>query len=303
MENWKNPPLVMSGLVLGLAALGNLLGAYWLPFRFVLGSIALLLYLILIFGMIRHPKEVKKQLYQPLVASVFPTFFMSGMLFATYLQQLLGLDFLARALWWLSFLGNGGLILFFFWNFTWHFRWEFVFPSWSVLYVGIAVSGLTASVSGAYEIGQFVFWYGLVATIVVLPFMAIRAYRIGLPEAIKPNISTFCAPVSLLLASYINTFPQQIDFRVVWILLLVSQMLYVFVLCQVPNLLRRPFNPGFSAFTFPFVISATSLKLSVTTLKLPFPYLFGVGVETGVATLLVCYVFWQYLLYLRQKAT
>lgn len=301
MENWKKPPLVMAGLVLGLAALGNLLGGYLPPLRWLLGGLAFCLYLLLIIGMIRHPEDVKQQLHQPLVASVFPTFFMSGMVFATYLQQLLGLDFLARAIWWLSLLGNSGLIVFFFWNFTWRFCWEFVFPSWSVLYVGIAVAGLTASVTEVYSIGQFIFWYGLIATVCVLPLMAVRAYRIGLPEATRPNISTFCAPASLLLASYLNTFPISMDTVLVWLLLVASQILYLFVLLQFPKLLDRPFNPGFSAFTFPFVISATSLKLALSYLGISSIWQFLVWFEVGVATCLVLYVLTQYLRFLKQN--
>lgn len=51
-------------------------------------------------------------------------------------------------------------------------------------------------------------------------------------------------------------------------LLVVSQILYAFVAYQLPKLLKRTFNPGFSAFTFPFVISATSLKLAFAYLEL-----------------------------------
>ncbi len=112
----------MAGLVLGLFALGNLLGGYWLPLRWILGFLAFSLYVLLIAGILHHQKEAKEQLQQPLVASVFPTFFMSGMLLSTYLQQLLDWTLLASGLWCLAFLGNVGLIVYFFLRFTWRFR-------------------------------------------------------------------------------------------------------------------------------------------------------------------------------------
>ncbi|MDU3125209.1 MAG: hypothetical protein E6703_05335, partial [Finegoldia magna] len=43
-------------------------------------------------------------------------------------------------------------------------------------------------------------------------------------------------------------------------LIVFGQILYFFILYQLPSLLRRPFSAGFSAFTFPLVISATALK-------------------------------------------
>lgn len=93
--------------------------------------------------------------------------------------------------------------------------------------------------------------------------MATKAYRIGLADAAMPNISTFCAPLSLLSASYLAAFSKPQEGMVLF-LLISSQVLYAFVVLQLPRLLNRPFNPGFSAFTFPFVISATSLKMALT---------------------------------------
>lgn len=49
-----------------------------------------------------------------------------------------------------------------------------LFPSWSVLYVGIGVASLTAPISGQFTIGKIVFWYGFIATLVLLPFLFIR---------------------------------------------------------------------------------------------------------------------------------
>lgn len=308
MKAVKNPPLVMSGLSLGLFALGNLLELYHPALRYLLGIAAIFIYLLLIIGILRNLPQAKEQLQQPLVASVFPTFFMSGMLLAGYIQIFSGLGTWVSAVsilvWWLAFLGNAWLILYFTITFVLHFSWDYVFPSWSVLYVGIAVATLTAPISGQYLLGQIIFWICLILTLLVLPFMTIKSYRIGLPESAKPNISTFCAPLSLLLAGYLKTFPdgQSPNTSIVWLLLFASQLLYIFVVIQLPVLLKRDFNPGFSAFTFPFVISITSLRSAGLYLNIQHP-LFHVLVklEEVLAIVLVFFVLIHYLSFLFQN--
>lgn len=301
MKNFHRPPLVMSGLVLGLLALGNLLVAYFPYLRPILAALAISLYLLLIISCLRFPRQQLPQLRQPLVASVFPTFFMAGMLLASYLQGW-QLPVLAQPLWWLSFMGNVLLILYFTWRFVLPFSWDHVFPSWSVLYVGIAMAGLTAPVTGQESLGQLIFWVGLVLTVLVLPLMAYKTYVIKLADPIQSNISTFCAPLSLLLATYLTTFDKP-QAGLVLALLISSQALYLFVLGQLLHLANRPFNPGFSAFTFPFVISATSFKLASQFLGLTSPvWQVAVNLEIFLAMILLVFVSHGYLKHLLAPA-
>ena len=64
----KEPSLVQAGLVLGLLALGNLVGDVSQLLRYLLASLALLFFLHLVMGMLTHTKQVKEQLGQALVA-------------------------------------------------------------------------------------------------------------------------------------------------------------------------------------------------------------------------------------------
>ncbi|WMB28843.1 TDT family transporter [Streptococcus didelphis] len=296
---FKRPPLVMSGLVLGILSLGNLLGNYSLLLNNILLIVASLFYVYLLAGMVRHPYQVLEELKSPLVASVFPTFFMAGMLFSARLIKDLSFE-LGHFLWLIFFLGNCCLILYYLIRFLIPFSWNHVFPSWSVLFVGIAVAALTAPFSQHVKIGQFIFFACLILTFLVLPFMTYKAYFIGLESSLKPNISTFCAPLSLLLASYLAAFPAP-DSRLVIFLTLTSQLLYFFVLFQLPVLIKRDFNPGFAAFTFPFVISATSLKGALTYLGLSKGFVLLLIFEILVATLLVVYVTYLYGTFLIRK--
>ncbi|VGQ18138.1 TDT family transporter [Streptococcus pyogenes] len=301
MKHPKNPPLVMSGLALGTLSFGNLLATYVSIFNYLGILAALFIYGILLVGMVRNLNDTKMQLRQPLIASVFPTFFMTGMLLSSLFLKVTGGCWLGFLTWWLFFLGNLVLIAYYQYRFVFSFSWDNVFPSWSVLFVGIAMAALTAPASRQFLLGQVIFWVCLLLTAVILPFMAKKTYGIGLGQAVMPNISTFCAPLSLLSASYLATFPRP-QVGMVIFLLVSSQLLYAFVVVQLPRLLNRPFNPGFSAFTFPFVISATSLKMTLSFLGWQ-----GLGWqvlllgEVLLATALVTYVYGAYLRFLFQN--
>lgn len=164
-------------------------------------------------------------------------------------------------------------------------------------YIGVA--SLTAPISGQFTIGKIVFWYGFIATLVLLPFLFIKAYKIGLPSAVKPNITTICAPMSLITAGYVNSFVSP-NRGLLLLLIVMAQFLYFFILFQVPKLLIGDFTPGFSAFTFPLVISATSLKLSIQHLSLPVDIQGLVHFEIGTTTLIVMIVMVRYIFFLRR---
>ncbi|MGT2844160.1 TDT family transporter [Streptococcus hongkongensis] len=299
MKNLKKPPLLMAGLVLGMLALGNLLGHYSNSLKYGLAGFAFIFYLILIIGIVRNLKQTKVELQSPIIASVFPTFFMAGMLFSSFVilnWQVM----VAQLFWWLFFIGNLTLMAYYIWTFVIRFKWQSVFPSWTVLFVGVAMAGLTAPASHQYQIGQLIFWVCLVFTVAIFPVISKKVYKMGLPEANMPNISTFCAPLSLLLAAYLVTFPTP-NHNMVIILTVSSQMVYLFVLVQLPKLINRPFNPGFSAFTFPYVISATSLKMSLGFLGLENSWKLLVHIEVAVATVLVVTVTALYIRFLAKK--
>ena len=74
METVKKIPLPMTGLILGVAALGNLVQSYGDVFRNILGLIAGLLLILLIAKLVAYPQQVKEELANPVVASVFPLY-------------------------------------------------------------------------------------------------------------------------------------------------------------------------------------------------------------------------------------
>ena len=293
----KEPLLVQAGLVLGLLALGNLVGDVSQFLRYLLASLALLFFLHLVMGMLTYTKQVKEQLGQALVASVFPTFFMQGMVASTYLASwtFLGnfVRISAQVLWWMSFGGLVFLMVYYILAFVFPFKWENVFPAWTVLFVGIGVAPLTIAVPQQLFFGQLVFWYGLLATLLVLPIVLYKTYKIGLVENVRPNTTTICAPISLMTAAYVATFSQP-NPVLLSLLLISGQCFYAFILWQLPRLIKRPFSAGFSAFTFPLVISAVALKQSLNALNLGLAGQILLTFEVLIALLVVLYITFLY---------
>lgn len=293
----KELPLVTSGLILGLLSLGNLLSNYSNIYRYVLGFLGIFLFIWLNVSIFVN-KSLKTQLTNPLVASVFTTFFMSGQIISSYILifSKLGdwVENIAIIIWWLYFLGNMVYMLYFTKKYIFNFKICQLYPSWSVLYIGILVSGFMINLTKQFFIEKIIFYYGLIATIILLPVIFYRIYFLKLREHEFPNIAIVCAALSLLLADYITVFDQK-NFLFIKLLLVLSQLVYIFVLIQLPKLLNRKFNPGFAAFTFPMVVSALSFKLSLRIIVLPNYFIYFGHLEAIIATLIVSYVFFRYI--------
>jgi tellurite resistance protein TehA-like permease len=123
------------------------------------------------------------------------------------------------------------------------------------------------------------------------------------PDAAKPTIAILAAPASLSLVSYLHIEPEPSVFLcsvLLGVALLMSALIYL----AFPRLLRLPFSPGFSAYTFPTAIGATALYTLAAYLE-NYPALSGYsgqlrllgGIELAVAVAVIGYVCLRYLLY------
>lgn len=305
MMKLQKAPLATSGLILGLLGLGNLLKDISLILNAICGILAILIWLHLLYSMFHNFNHVKDQLNNPLVASVFTTFFMSGFLVTTYLNTFFSnvtvINQFIIPLWVVCLIGMLIHMTIFSMKYLKRFTLENVYPSWTVLYIGIAIAGLTAPVSGYYIIGKASVIYGFLATCIVLPIVFKRLKAYPLQRSIKPNTSTICAPFSLVAAAYVLTFPNANSYIII-IFLVLSQFFYFYIVLQLPQLLKAPFSPVFSAFTFPLVISATALKNSMSVLAFPEIWEWLLLFEMLLATLIVFRVLFGYMHFFLKQA-
>lgn len=251
-------PYPMAGLMLALASTGNLVMSYGTNYRYFFGILSSLLFILLVAKIITDPQSIKEGLSNPVVASVMPTFSMGVMILSTYLEPFT--SNLAYYIWLAGIAIHMILIITFSAKYIAKFNIKGVFPSYFVVYVGIVVASVTAPVFDKAEMGQLIFWFGLISYLILLPIVIYRYVKVqGIPEAALPTLNIFAAPSSLLLAGYLNSFSVKNTFIIYLLVSLMIAML-VFVVIKLPKLLKLPFYPSYSAFTFPFVITAIAVK-------------------------------------------
>ncbi|WP_425489240.1 TDT family transporter [Alkalicella caledoniensis] len=248
----------MCGLMLALASTGNLVMSYGDVYRYVFGVLSSILLLLLVFKALLFPKTIAEGFSNPVIASVMPTFSMGVMIISTYLKAYFPI--FSYILWLSAIVLHIILIGVFSTKYLFNFNMKGLFPSYFVVYVGIVVASVTAPVYGKLFIGQSLFWFGLASYLILLPFVLYRVFIVkGIPEPALPTITILAAPAGLLLAGYLNSFSIK-NVYIVNSLLCISIIMLVLVAVKLPRLLKLPFYPSFSAFTFPFVITSIALK-------------------------------------------
>jgi len=293
-------PLPISGLILGLAALGNLLQSYGEVFRIILGAIAGILLILFMAKLVIFRRQVKESLHNPIVASVFPTFPMALILLSTYLKP--SLPTLAAAMWFGGLILHLLLIIWFTVKYVNKFKLKQFFPSWLIVYVGIAITSITAVAYNMTIVGQIAFWFGLAAYPFLLSLTLIRIIKVKeIPEPAMPTLAILAAPASLLLAGYLRAFAEK-NMLLVFLLMAFSFVFYAAVIVMLPKLLRLKFYPSYSAFTFPLIISGMGMKLAnsfLTDSNLVIPLLrYIVYFQEIVAVLITLYVLIKYVQFL-----
>lgn len=251
-------PLPSAGLMLGLAAAGNLVSSHGNVFRIIFGTLSAMLMALLIFKMIFAARAVLEDLKNPAIAGIAAAFPMGVMVLSSYIEPYS--HWTGYGMWLIGILVQSIFLVCFTKRFILNFNIQKVFPSYFVVYVGLAAAALAAPLFGAAEAGRVFFWFGFITYLIFLPVIAYRVFVVkSLPEPFMPTITIFAAPPALCLVGYLNTF-QEINMTVIWLLALLSLTTLFAVLLYMPRMLKLKFYPSYAAFTFPIVISATAVK-------------------------------------------
>ena len=295
----KRYPIPIAGLILGLFALGNLIQSYNANARLVLGVIALIFYVPYLLKILVLNVKLSEPLDNPVAASVFPTFTMATMLLAAYVKPYC--PECANIIWYAGVIFHALLIVWFSFKFVFrNFAIKKVFPSWFIVYVGIAVASVSAPVTGRLDIGQYAFWFGLVTYILLLIIVCKRVFLVGeIPAPAMPTTVIFAAPASLLLAGYMVSFPEKISW-LVYALLACSIFFWVVGIIYLLKTFSVKFIPSHSAFTFPLVISALAVKLSAGFTKFAWQGTLA-DVQTVIAAVVVLWVLVRYVMFIFAK--
>ena len=296
-------PMPICGVMLGFAALGNLLQSYGENIRYACGIISAFLLVLILLKLIMFPNMIKEDLKNPIMASVAGTFPMALMLLSTYVKPFIGP--LAKYIWIFAILLHVILIIYFTLKFIVKLQMPKVFASYFIIYVGIVVAAVTAPAFEELFIGAATFWFGFITLIILLVLVTIRYMKYKqIPEPAQPLICIYAAPTSLCVVGYIQSVsPKSTTFLLA--MFAIATVLYVFALIKAIGYLKLKFYPSYAAFTFPFVISAIATKQTMACLanmNQPMPILQPIVlIETIIAVILVLYTFIGFMQFIFSK--
>ena len=255
----KNLPTPIAGLALGSAALGNLLQPYSSSLQLLFNLLSLIIIVLLTIKFVLGFDKLKKEMENPVVATVMATYPMSIMLLASFSKKYIGL--LSMPVWIIGIFLDFCVVCYAIYNFIIKERHiSKIYPTWFITFVGPAVVTVTAINYNLEALGLIYFYFSYINYLVLLPFVLYRVYQYQhYKDGDYPTITVFSAPGGLLLASYMIGVTQKSNI-ILAILIPLTILLFIFVLIQLPYLLKRKFYPSFSAFTFPLVICAISFQ-------------------------------------------
>ena len=299
-------PIPMAAVALACSSLGNLLNPYSWILKAICGITSLFLITLVLLKFIFCFDKVKKEFQNPIILSVSASIFMTIMMLATYLDLLPNMENIAKIIWFIAFILHILLILFFTYKLMFKLDLSHVYPTCFVTYVGIVVAAITSPKFDALLLGQIVFWVGFLLYIIIFILVTIRYFKHEIEEHAKPLLCIYAAPMSMSLVGYLTVIPFP-NTNLVLVMQLLAQILYVFVLFNLPRLLRLSFYPSYAAFTFPFVITPFALTQFKSYIVNNFNVeIVGIveliiNVETSIAILIVLYVIIEYMKFLKKE--
>lgn len=297
----KNIPLPISGLILALLSLGNLLQDIHPYLRYIFGAIGSIFLILIILKIVSYPQNVKEDFKNPVILSSFGTFSMSVMLLSTYITQFN--SSIAYTIWIIGIALHILLMIYFTYHFMIrNFDISNVYPSYWIVFVGITMAAITSAVHNAHEVGFIFFIIGFIAMLLTMPLMFYRYIKKpNVPDVNKPLICIFTAIFSILIVGYINS-SQGISPEFLLIMYVIACIFYIFAFMKLIEYRNLDFYPSFSAFTFPFVISALATKGVLGKIGSNLLLNCISEIEIVVAVIVVLYVLIRYLKFLKRNS-
>ncbi len=260
-ERLSRYPTPVGGLALGIASLG-LAWERVLPGTAIAEAAAVVagaLLLLMTVRFVLHPGTLGRDLANPVVGGVVPTYAMGWMIVSISIHQASAV--LGMLVWLVALAIHVAFLV------AWarHQRRSFhlsrMAPSWFVPPVGIIVAAV--SYRGPDDgllnaLAVLALYFGMLSYVVMLPIMFFRfIFTENLPVAALPTVGILAAPASLSLVGYLTLIEDPEPLPVI-LLEGVAVLMTAIVYVAFVRLLALPFTPGFAAYTFPMAIGATA---------------------------------------------
>ena len=294
----KNIPIPICGLILALLSLGNLTQDINPYLRVIFGSIGLIFLILIILKLIFHTDLIKEDFKNPVIASSSGTFSMSLMILSTYI--IIFNSTIAYSVWIIGIALHILLMIYFTYHFIIrNFNILNVYPTYWIVFVGITMGAITSSIHGINEIGFAFFIIGFISMIITTPTIIYRYIKYPkVSDVNKPLICIFTALFSILIVGYLNS-TGNISFEFIIGLYILACIFYVFALLKFIQYRNLKFYPSFSAFTFPFVISALATKGISSKIVSNLILTSTLNLQIIIAVILVAYILLKYINFLK----
>ena len=296
----RDVPIPLSGLSLGVLSIGVLLENNIV--KLLCGTIGIIFISLLVLKIAIYPNLIKNDLKTPVLASVSGTFPMVLMVLSTYIIQI---NYSASfIIWIIALILHCSLIIYFTKNFMTceKFNLSEVYASYLIVYVGIGMCTITSHFfSQQYLIGNLCFVFSTISLVFLIILISYRYIKLPkIKDPFKPLVCIYAAPFSLCICAYLqSTFPK---FNSVLIFMLIATLiLYIYSIAKFIEFRNLEFYPSFAAFTFPFVIAASSIKNINTYFQssgFNIPILSSITqIEIIIAILIVSYILVRYFIF------
>lgn len=291
-------PISIGGPILGIAAMGNLLHDFFPYSREVCGLISALLFILVIIKLIKYPETFKKDLNNPVLASIIATLSMALMLIASFILPYAGY-IPSISLWIFAIIVHLLFVVNYIIKFVLHFDITDYTAGSFVVFAGIQMIAITAPAFNQEFYGTIAFCFSFICVILVFLAVTYRYLRIPVPEHTQPVIGVYAAPFSLCAVGYLASVSPNNIYLVIT-LYVITKILYIIVLGKLIQYWEYPFYPTYAAYTFPIVINAVTTLFTMKYLQsigINLAYMqYELIIEIIIAILLVSYVLAHFLI-------
>mgnify|MGYP003290012877 CR=1 FL=1 len=163
------------------------------------------------------------------------------------------------------------------------------------------MAAITSHSHSVEEMGFIFFLCGFIGMLLSTPLIFYRYIKHNdIPDMNKPLICIFTALFSILIVGYINS-AQIINTPFLITLYSIACIFYIFAFYKLIEYRNLEFYPSFSAFTFPFVISALATKGVLGVIGKNSLLSNALLIETAIALIIVIYVLIRYINFLKNS--
>ena len=305
----KHTPLPVAGLAFGITGLGGLFaefgqGAWAQPVFGILGAALLI---IVVFKALFLPQNLKANLQHPVQAAVATVIPFAFMLDAAYLAP--NYPNAAAVLWLISLIAVLIYLAWFNAKYIFHFQIKQTLAAYFIPFVGFCVPvmtshHLTIDWLPLQTIRHILFVLSAIGFVVMLIVISIRYLKVPVTEtSALPVFAIYTAPLAMLIVGYARLLPHgEHSATLVWVSLILSQLLFVMVLSQVPIYLKNGFFPSYAALTFPFIITANSMFEGLRILNAREAWFYLAYAEGIFAIVMTLFVLFKYLIFFKKIA-